>query len=322
MSRQHIAHRVLWALGCLIAGPACDPLFGGSQCNNIDELWCVGDVIHKCLDTSGGDGWGPDRSDIEMGHCDPGMCVSWKDADKKSKADCLLTKDPCPPALQQICVGNQLAECTPNRQAVPAYHSYRDGDYCMVSPVDGEAYWVFQYGTCAPDGISSECEAQCDSSQIPFMCGQGSQLVCAKGLWLSQVDGCLVSCLPADDTAICVNDASLACQSNTAPFCALGKSFTCQQTADGWQYDTVDCWGELLDYDFVGYGHECVDLGAGKKPTCAFSEEACAPEGATKCASSSDGQRSGYLICRGQLWAEEILCPTGCLDDTLGAHCL
>jgi hypothetical protein len=116
--------------------------------------------------------------------------------------------------LQQICVSNQLASCTPNRQAVPAYHSYRDGDY------------------------------------------------------------------------------------------------------------TVDCWGELLDYDFVDYGHECVDLGAGRKPTCAFSEEACAPEGATRCALSSDGQRSGYLICRGQLWAEEILCPTGCLDDTSGAHCL
>ena len=321
MSRQHLANCVHWALACLVALPACGRISPENECNNVGELWCVGDAIHECLDTSDSDGWVPDRSDLETYRCDPGMCASWKNADNKSVSSCLATKDPCPPGHQQICVGNQLAWCTPDRQAIALDRGDNDGYYCMVSPVDGAAYWAFQDETCAPDGTETECEVQCDVDQVPFMCGEGSQVVCSKGLWMSKVDGCLVSCLPADNTALCVNDASLACRSDTAPFCAFEKSFSCQQTPDGWQYDIVDCSAGLVDYDFVGYFSQCVDLGAGKKPICAFSEETCAPEGATQCASSEDGQRSGYVICRGQVWAEEVLCPGLCLDDTSGAHC-
>jgi len=319
MSRQQVANRVLWFLGFLTALPACH-LTPANECNNPGEEWCVGDVIHQCMDTSDGDGWGPAISDVTMDKCDPGMCASWKGADGKSAASCLLTKDPCPAGLQTICVGNQLAWCSPDRQAI-ATSSGDGGSDCMVSPVDGEAYWVYQEGTCAPDGTNSECDAQCDYAQVPFMCPEGHNFVCQNGLWLNRVDGCLLSCLPGDKSAMCVNPASLACPADATPFCAYGTGFTCEQTPDGWQYATVDCWAGLVDYDFADYSSTCIELGAGKKPTCAFSEQTCAPEGATKCASSQDGQRSGYVICRGQVWAEEVLCPGPCLQDTSGAHC-
>jgi len=91
---------------------------------------------------------------------------SWKNADNKSVSSCLATKDPCPPGHQQICVGNQLAWCTPDRQAIALDRGDNDGYYCMVSPVDGEAYWAFQDETCAPDGTKTECEVQCDVTRF------------------------------------------------------------------------------------------------------------------------------------------------------------
>jgi hypothetical protein len=324
MARGGFAHSARWVATGLLVLPGCGVL-QPNECNNPGEAWCVGDEVHMCFDNSDSEVWGPDRSDVTMDWCGPGMCASWKNTDGKAGAGCMLTKDPCPAGVQWTCLGAyEMAWCSPDRQALYGFRG--DGPYCMVSPVDGEAYLAYATSTCSPDGIRTDCQgSRCFAEPAATTCYEGHQLVCEKGLWLGWVDGCLASCLPDTKPAkapYCVNAARLACPSNPAPFCVLGKVLSCVKTATDWAYDTVDCLASLVDYDFANYHSTCVELGAGKLPTCAFSTEACAPEGATRCAGSADGQRSGYVICRGQVWAEEVLCPNGCVEDASGARCL